>query len=264
MALPLLALGYGAIRGVGALGKWWSQKRHKLPTFGKTAYGQYLTKLSEQGKYSPQAMMNIMSRAGATGGNIAQNERAGIRGWLSYSGMGDSVAGVGMLARPGIEHGRQMTNVARDLETEQELSKRMAQEEYAKEATQWSAARNAQKAQAEEGLWGGLTDAVSTGLGTYMGQRAAETLGVPYGVDPTTAELHRNQMYYGNKQPINLPDFSIMTPQEKDNWKFQMIQRGMDPEELEWLILEQEKRSEPSSSNYSLGLRYGNMFGQGR
>lgn len=258
MAEPfMMALGYGAIKGLGALGKWWGRKRHKPPTFGKTDYGQYLAKMAEQGKYSPRARMNIMSRAGRTGGNIAQSTRAEARGYLTSQGFGDSIAGAGLLARPGLEHGRRMTGMARDIETEQEMSKQAAHREYAQRATEWSAMRQGQKAQAETELWGGLTGAATTGYGTYLGARAAEEADVPYPMDPTTARAYGMERYYGRKDQT-MPDFSTMNERDIYTWIYQQPDR----DEAAWYlinigVLPSANATGKSGGGAGLGAKYG-------
>lgn len=169
MAPLTIGLGYGAIKGVGALAKYWA--RPKRPTFGKTTLGQYLHKLSQTGKYSPVAMRNIMSGMGRTGGNIAQSTRTGVRGWLTSHGMGDSIAGARALATPGLQHGRTMSDAAERLETENELSKQMAEEALAREGTAWGEARRTEKAGSMQDFFGGLEGAATGGLGAYAGMQ---------------------------------------------------------------------------------------------
>jgi len=167
MGLPLL-LAPAAIQGVGALASYFSRKKNRTPKFEDTEQGRFLQQISQQGRYSPTAIANILSRTARQTGNLAQIQRSRTRGQLQGQ-FGSSIAGTRALSEPGIAQQRQLGEATRGLQTENELSKVSAREQLAQGVTQFGERRRQEKRGARQELIQGLAGATSQGISGYSG-----------------------------------------------------------------------------------------------
>ena len=153
------ALVLGGIKAGGSALKWALNLRNRTTDFGKTAYGRYLKKVGEQGLYGGTTRQEILNRAGAQTGNVAQERTAATRGYLTNRGFGNSISGLRLLDAPRSDRQRQMGNISRDLSIRNEETKDDAQSEYARQYTGYADQRRLESRRNNADLVGGLTDA---------------------------------------------------------------------------------------------------------
>ena len=178
MPLPaLLAYAPAAVSGISSLASYFSGRKNRTPRFGNTDYGRHLQQIGQEGIYSPDAQRGLLTRRASQSGNIAQKRKSSLSGYLESIGMGNSIAGARLLAEPGQEHQHIMSDYTSQLGETNEMSKRNALAEYARQSNQYGAQRQAEGANLRSNLIGGLGGAVASGLGTgyqqYMGNKLA-------------------------------------------------------------------------------------------
>ncbi len=137
--------------------------RKKSPSFRGSAYGRYLKKTGQEGRYSASARQGILGQVSSRAGNVAGQERARTRGYLEAKGLGGSIAGVGELAKPGLERQRIVAGASERLNVENELSKQRAQEAYAMRSHESRMQRAQEEQRSRSELFGGLAGAAVSG-----------------------------------------------------------------------------------------------------
>ncbi|GAG02037.1 unnamed protein product, partial [marine sediment metagenome] len=141
------------------------------------------------------------------------------------------------------------------LETQNELSKVTAGEEFARMKTQSQAQRRGEKAEDLSGLVGGLAGAGASAYGAYRQKQVSDALtkemGMPdtFGMSPEQASIVRSHIMYGERgkerEPFRFPEgwlnFNIQDLAELAK------NTGQDFEYLEWLqnkmLMEQNSSS---------------------
>ncbi len=177
----LLAAG---IQGGKSLIGWLQKRRNKIPSFGGTEYGKYLKGVSEMGIISPTEQSNLISRSASLSGNVAANNRAGIRGYLESRRMGNSIASASALAQPELQLQRDIYGTSQDIELENERSKSLAEEGYARESYQNMLQRKGQSRADFGELISGVADAGTTGvLGYYQAKEAKKNIVISETID---------------------------------------------------------------------------------
>jgi len=174
MPFPLWAIPVGMQAGSSLL-KYATRKR--TPSFGGSAYGKYLKQTSREGIYSPEIRSRMLGQVSSQAGNVAQQERSGIRGYLEARGMGGSIAGARTLAEPGQQRMRTVSGASERLGIENELSKQRAREAYAQGSYQTGLQHSVEKSQARSELIGGLTGAGMAGYQGYQQDKYVTELG---------------------------------------------------------------------------------------
>lgn len=180
MPLPLWAIGAGIKAGTSAW-KWWQRRKDirglpKRPGFEGSSYAERLKQLSEQGIYSPAAMQNILGGVSRTAAGVAEEGKAGYYGRMIGRGMGGSIATQAGMGRYDIARMGKVSETARRLATEGELSKVGYGLQYGQMSYKDRMAKYAEDLRRKEmqsanvqGLIGGLGETVGTGFGTYAG-----------------------------------------------------------------------------------------------
>lgn len=153
---------------------YWNARKQRTSRFQDTAYGKHLSKVSREGKYSPAMRRTVLSQVGARSGNIAQQQRAGTRGYLESRGMGSSIAGARLLNEPGRDVMREVSGTTKRLTIENEASKAYAAERLAMGKTSSAERRKAETAQMTSSLVSGLASTGMTGLSGYLQSRKPE------------------------------------------------------------------------------------------
>lgn len=127
-----------AIQSATAVGQYviGRKKRIPYPLFEDTELGKLLKKRQTEGMYPESVKRKIIGEVGRETGNVAQQEKTQIRGLLERTGMGRSIAGIGLMARPERERMRRVGEIARQVAIENELSKSTAGEEFARGKTE--------------------------------------------------------------------------------------------------------------------------------
>lgn len=149
--------------------------RRKAGSFDSTSYGRELARTAKEGKYSPGAMSTIVGQAGARAGQVAQESKADIRGYLQARGMGNSIAGAKMLSSPDAVRMRTVSDTAGKLTADNELSKTQARMDYARARMGYDEGRRAEDNAATGDLVGGLAGAAGNAYKGYIGdQREGE------------------------------------------------------------------------------------------
>ena len=214
------ALAQGVGTGINLLSNIFNRPK----PFGETAYGRRLKQLSEQGIYSPTAKSNILGGVGKETGNIASQAKAGYKGRLISQGMGGSIAGQRGLADIDVQRMGQMGKVAKDIETQNELSKAQYGLQYAQAATDYGQQLRDYDRNTVMGLVQGATGA----LGTYeKGQQYEKEMKLKE--KQITGDIANQRKYYdylktryGQPQTPNIevPDFSKMNSDQINKWLF--------------------------------------------
>ncbi len=210
MPLPIWAIP-AAIQAGTALAKYATRK--KTPSFEGTKYGKYLRRIGEEGRFSPGERSTMLGQVSSRAGNVAQQERAGIRGYLENRGMGRSIAGTRALNEPGLERMRTVSGATERIELENERSKEAALEEYerARYGSQMQMAGEERQAKSE--LWGGLAGAAGFGAETALA-------------------AYRTRVGYGGDKPDAI-DLSDMSESQLMEW----IQKQRDPQQAFEMLL---------------------------
>jgi len=149
--------------------------RKKKPRYESTARGKYLMGLSRYGKYSPRARRSILGGVSRSTGNVAQQQKASIRGLLASRGLGESISGISLLSEPEIRRMAALANVEERLGRESELSKAGAREAFAAEKAQSEEQRRLEEQQARMSLLQGLTGAAGQ---AYQGYQLGKLAGI--------------------------------------------------------------------------------------
>ena len=174
--MTLMAIQQVAGTGVNFLSNLFNRPK----SFDQTSYGKRLKMLSEQGMFSGAAKSNILGQVGAQTGNVAQQAKTDYKGRMISQGMGGSIAGQQGLANIDMQRMGQMSSAAKDIETQNEMSKAQYGLQYDQAKTGYAQQLQDYDRNTVTGLIQGATSA----LGTYaqgLGQRQQqETLGVNY------------------------------------------------------------------------------------
>lgn len=148
------------------------QKRGKaMKRFGQTEVGRHLRTLSKRGIYSGKAKAEILGGVGKVAGNVEQQRRARMRGYLASRGMLGSIASVKTLEEPSIETARIVSGAKSKIEIENELSKAQALREYAALRTDWQERRRLEKRGDVSKLATDIVGAGVTGFQAYMQEK---------------------------------------------------------------------------------------------
>jgi len=193
MGIPLMLLAPAAIQAGTSLAGYLG--RRKRGPFEDTAYGQYLSRIKEEGRYSPTAKANILGQVSGQAGAVAQRQKVGLRGYLESTGMGRSIAGAKLLSSPGRGVMREVAGATRDIELENELAKLQAGREYGLGKMQYGERRGAEEAQARQQLFGGLGGALASGITTGIGYKAAEEAGIPFEIPENFASMSPQELF---------------------------------------------------------------------
>ena len=156
------------LQGAGAVANYLSQK--KPPKFEGTPYGQYLASRSKTGALNPTARSAIIGQASGAAGNVAQEQKSDIMGYLSARNNQGSISGARLLAQPDMQRQRIVGEVSSDVMLKNELSKDEAKAEYGKLSNNYATERLNFKNQQNAGLISGLTGA---GMAAVQGHDAA-------------------------------------------------------------------------------------------
>lgn len=149
--------------------------RPKMRPFEETAAGQYLTRLSSEGRFPLATRQKMVGEVGRRTGTQAQIGRSRIRGGLAARGMSGSIAGQRLLAQPGIARMGLMESAAERIDIENELSKARAAEQLAMRSTDREVAGTMMESQAKRGLLTGLgTAGLQTFQDIYVGGQQAD------------------------------------------------------------------------------------------
>ena len=143
--------------------------RKKRPGFGKTPLGQELSRVGKEGMYSPEMRGQIMGQVGSQTGNVAEQTKATLRGYLASRGMDNSVAGVRTLASPDLNRQRIMGDTGANLNIQNEQSKANAKMQYAQARTNWGEQGRQEENAARGQLLGGLGNAGMSAVNGYQG-----------------------------------------------------------------------------------------------
>ena len=190
--------------GASVLG-YLARKKRRTPEFGGTAYGKYLDRIRKEGRYSPIAKSKILGETSRIAGNIEGQERTNIRGYLESIGAGKSISGGKLLSSPSMERLRTVSGEAGRLETQNELSKVTAGEEFARRKTESKMLRGQEEAEDKSNLYGGLAGAGMSAYGAYYQEKAAGKLGLPYGMSPEQSDIVRAKIMYSEPAIQQLP-----------------------------------------------------------
>ena len=150
--------------------------RRRRPSLGSTAYGGMLKKRMQGGIYPPETRRKMLSLTGSTLGQAAQGERENIRGQLVNTGMGRSIAGVRAMGEPGRERMRSLADYTKQIDIQNELAKREAEERYRQMEFGYEDQRREEESQAKQSLFSGLSGAAALGYGEYQYQKELDKL----------------------------------------------------------------------------------------
>jgi hypothetical protein len=171
--MPLPAIGAWAVPAGISLAKSLFSRGRK--TRRPTELMSYYDRQAREGIYSPTARSVIMGTAGAKMGNFAQQEVADIRGRLSASGMGNSIAGTRALSEPGMMRMRSLGDISRRLTAENEMSKMEGARSLAELQGNYAQARSDDRTNRWNQVVGGIADAASAGYNAYQNKDAPPT-----------------------------------------------------------------------------------------
>ena len=174
MAIGTLAA-LAATKAIGSTVGYFAGRRNKPKKFGETAAGQFYRRIGAQGRISPTARSQILTRQGQVAGDVAQRRSADIRGYLASQGFGSSVAGSALVDAPQAGVQKQLGQTARDIEIQNELSKVGGQEAFARGQTSREDARRQFSAALNQNLIGGLTGAATDFIGGLQGFQQRES-----------------------------------------------------------------------------------------
>lgn len=164
--MPLPAIGAWAVPAGISLAKSLFSRGRK--TRRPTELMSYYDRQAREGIYSPTARSVIMGTAGAEMGNVAQQEVADIRGRLSASGMGNSIAGTRALSEPGMMRMRSLGDISRRLTAENEMSKMEGARSLAELQGNYAQARSDDRTNRWNQVIGGVADAGMSAYNAYQ------------------------------------------------------------------------------------------------
>ena len=122
---------YLIAQGVGKLAKF--GKSYFQPKFGKTKTGQRLSKYARHGYLSEGQEGNLISKAGATAGELGKRTLTDVQGMQIKSGMGtDSIAGQRAYLEQQAHKDRTVTDYAKDIYQKEEMAKKVSADAFAK------------------------------------------------------------------------------------------------------------------------------------
>ena len=133
------------ISAAGSIVNYFVARKNQSPPFRGSAYANYLQRIGREGRISPTARRNIIGEVSSRAGNVAQDVRTRLKGYLQSRGFGGSIAGAKLLATPGLRRQEQLGRTAQYITTRNELSKVGAQGEYARQAYRSELRRAAEK-----------------------------------------------------------------------------------------------------------------------
>ena len=156
--------------------------RKKPPRFEETEYGKHLMELSRTGLITPELRRSLLGEVSKRTGGVAQQERSMLSGLLASRGMEKSIAGAGLLAKPGLQSMRSLAGATEGIERQNILSKLKARGELARGMTGSEEARRQEATQARTSLFQGLTQAGMQGYQGYqLGKMAGTEIEGPSG-----------------------------------------------------------------------------------
>lgn len=166
-----MALQYApyVVSGLASLYKYF--KRKKRRPFEETEFGKTLSQIGREGKYSPTTKSKILGLVGAEAGNIASQRVAERRGLLLNRGMGGSIAGIRTITEPRRQVMGELSKTAKELEIENELSKRNAQREFGLGKMQYEEGERQEENVARGELAGGIVGASMGALQSHYQQK---------------------------------------------------------------------------------------------
>ena len=159
--------------GGGERGKLAFKLRHTEESawIRSTSYGKELARISKEGKYSPEAQSSIVGQVGARAGQVAQEQKADMRGYLEARGMGNSIAGAKALSAPDTARMRTVGQTAGNLASENEISKTRAKLDYARARMGYGEQVRSEENTARSELIGGLAGAAGSAYSGYVGDQ---------------------------------------------------------------------------------------------
>lgn len=157
------------VSGLASLYKY--AKRKKRRPFEETEFGKTLSQIGREGKYSPTTKSKILGLVGAEAGNIASQRVAERRGLLLNRGMGGSIAGIRTITEPRRQVMGELSKTAKELEIENELSKRNAQREFGLGKMQYEEGERQEENVARGELAGGIVGASMGALQSHYQQK---------------------------------------------------------------------------------------------
>ena len=124
----LITLGAGAVKGVTAITKYLNNRNRlkkypKRPTFAGSGYDARLKELEQTGTFSPLAKQYILAKTSKTAEEVANRDRSSYYGRMLNMGQGGSLAAQSGLNQFDINKMELIGDTAKDIETENELSK---------------------------------------------------------------------------------------------------------------------------------------------
>ena len=261
--------------------KSWFGPKTKL--FEHTERGKMLGRIAEEGAYSPEMTRSMIGRSTAQNQAIAQKRQADIKGGLISSGMEGSIAGQRLMASPGVQTQRNISDVASNINMANEQSKLGAEEQL---ATGKDISRQTRRAE-RQNLKSNILKGIGTGAGLFFGGPLGASIGgkiggavagEPMDVAGIANDIYTNRLadlkeqevglgmeteqarkaYYerGNKEPKapQIPNnLSGMTNQDLLNLSYEL---GIDFDDLLLAQSEQEVYGENNMSGVPLRSDY--------
>jgi len=158
------------VQAGGSLYGYLTRKKRSLPDFSSTPYGKMLRKRAVEGTYSPYAKQRILGSVAKQLGQAEQQRKAELRSQL-YSKLGPSIATERVISEPTRERMRGLADITTQIETQNELSKQQAREEFAKRQYEYNILRRQQKEQALADLISGLSTATANAFMGWLKKR---------------------------------------------------------------------------------------------
>jgi hypothetical protein len=110
--------------------QYYRDKKHGTPAFDRTEEGKRLKRVIDEGLYSPTVRSKLLAPIARDVANRASIERAKAKGELIASGMDDGIAGKSLLTQPGMKAMEIISDKGEMLESQNELTKEQALDEY--------------------------------------------------------------------------------------------------------------------------------------
>lgn len=241
-------------------------EQYQTKLYEHTEAGKRLADLSRTGIYTPKAISGITRRVASRAGGVAAQRTAGIRGRLATSGMEGSIAGIRALSAPGMQFQRSITDISRDLSTENELSKQQAISALAEGKTASRDIRRGEREAYRSKYVGGALKLAGTVGGAAIGgifgapmigaQIGGQLGGLAGGGGVDTSGMASTLSRLSFKMPENLGD---MPYEEFYTWA---IRQGMNIEDANDLYFAALARKEVSGMPVS-DSAYATPWGEG-
>ena len=159
---------------------WKKQFGPKTKLFEHTERGKQLARVAEEGVYSPEMKRSMIGESTAQNQAIAQKRRVASKGRLISSGFGGSIAGNRLLAAPGVQAQRNVSDYAGDISRENMLSRVGAGEALATGKDESRSMREAERQKTRAGFYkvGGMAlGTLIPGVGNVLGASIGGRLG---------------------------------------------------------------------------------------